>query len=80
MDIREIVKRLEQIEEQARNKRQYELEDSVGKLIEDIIEFDLEQERIFAKEVRKYIDDKIENEIVRRAYSSGSIAQAQGVI
>tara|TARA_B100001113_G_scaffold280095_1_gene234808 strand:- start:273 stop:503 length:231 start_codon:yes stop_codon:yes gene_type:complete len=76
MDIREIVKRLEQIEEQARNKRQYELEDSVGKLIEDIIEFDLEQERIFAKEVRKYIDDKIENEIVRRAYSSGSIAQA----
>ena len=77
MDIRKkIVKRLEQIEEQARDKRQYELEDSVGRLIEDIIEFDLEQERIFAQEVRKYIDDKIENEIVRRAYSSGSIAQA----
>ena len=76
MDIRQIVQRLEQIEELARDKRQYELEDSVGRLIEDIIEFDLEQERIFAQEVRKYIDDKIENEIVRRAYSSGSIAQA----
>jgi hypothetical protein len=59
MDIRKIVKRLEQIEEQARDKRQYELEDSVGRLIEDIIEFDLEQERIFAQEVRKYIDDNI---------------------
>ena len=76
MDIRDIVKRLEKIENDARDKRQYELEDSVGRLIEDIIEFDLEQERIFAQEVRKYIDDKIENEIVRRAYSSGSIAQA----
>ena len=76
MDIRDLVKRLEEIETQARDKREYEVEDSVGRLIEDIIEFDLEQERIFAQEVRKYIDDKIENEIVRRAYSSGSIAQA----
>ena len=47
MDITEIVKRLEQIETEARNKRQYELEDSVGRLIEDIIEFDLEEERQF---------------------------------
>ena len=47
MDIREIVKRLETIEAEARDKRQYELEDSVGKLIEDIIEIDLEQEREF---------------------------------
>ena len=76
MDIREIVKRLEQIEEQARDKRQYELEDSVGRLIEDIIEFDLEQEREFRKEVSKYIDDKIENEIVARAIKNGTIAKA----
>mgnify|MGYP003142755143 CR=1 FL=1 len=76
MDITEIVKRLEQIETEARDKRQYELEDSVGRLIEDIIEFDLEQERQFRNEVSKYIDNKIENEIVRRALESGSIAKA----
>ena len=76
MDIREIVKRLEQIETEARDKRQYDLEDSVGRLIEDIIEFDLEQERQFRNEVSKYIDNKIENEIVRRAIESGSIAKA----
>tara|TARA_B100001287_G_C22351071_1_gene375190 strand:- start:264 stop:494 length:231 start_codon:yes stop_codon:yes gene_type:complete len=76
MDITEIVKRLEQIETEARDKRQYDLEDSVGRLIEDIIEFDLEQERQFRNEVSKYIDNKIENEIVRRALESGSIAKA----
>tara|TARA_B100000900_G_scaffold342177_1_gene305488 strand:+ start:364 stop:594 length:231 start_codon:yes stop_codon:yes gene_type:complete len=76
MDITEIVKRLEQIETESRDKKQYELEDSVGRLIEDIIESDLEQEREFRQEVSKYIDEKIEKEIVRRAYTSGSIAQA----
>ena len=76
MDIRDLVKRLEEIETQARDKQQYELEDSVGRLIEDIIEFDLEEERQFRKEISRYIDDKIESELVRRAYASGSIAQA----
>ena len=76
MDIREIVKRLEQIETQARDKREYEVEDSIGRLIEDIIEDDLETERKFANEVRKYIDDKIENEIVKRAIENGTIAKS----
>jgi len=76
MDIRELVKRLEKIETEARDKSQLELEDSVGRLIEDLIEEDLESERQFRKEVSKYIDEKIESEIVRRAYASGSIAQA----
>jgi hypothetical protein len=76
MDIREIIKRLEDIESKARDKKQFELEDSVGTLIEDIIENDIEEEKQFRKEVSKYIDDKIEKEIVIRAYSSGSIAQA----
>ena len=67
---------LEELETQARDKRHYELEDSIGRLIEDIIEDDIEQERQFRKEVSKYIDEKIESEIVRRAYASGSIAQA----
>ena len=76
MDIRDLVKRLEEIETQARDKREYEVEDSVGRLIEDLIEEDLENERVFAKEVRKYIDDKIENEIVARAIKKGTIAKA----
>ena len=76
MDIRDIVKRLEQIETEARNKRQYELEDSVGRLIEDLIEEDLENERQFRDEVSKYIDEKIENEIVARAIKNGTIAKA----
>ena len=76
MDIREIVNRLEQLETEARDKKQYELEDSVGRLIEDIIENDLEEERKFRKEVSEYIDEKIERELVRRAYASGSMAQA----
>ena len=76
MDIRDIIKRLEEIETEARDEREYGLEDSIGRLIEDIIEDDLEQERKFRQEVSKYIDEKIENEIVRRAVASGSIAQA----
>ena len=76
MDIRQIVRRLEELESEARDKRHYELEDSIGRLIEDIIEVDMEQERQFRKQVSKYIDEKIESEIVRRAVASGSIAQA----
>ena len=76
MDIREIIKRLEEIETEARDEREYGLEDSIGRLIEDIIEDDLEQEREFRKEVSEYIDEKIEKELVRRAYASGSMAQA----
>ena len=75
MDITEIVKRLEQIETEARDKKQYELEDSVGRLIEDIIENDLEQERQFREEVSKYIDDKIENELIQKAIKNGTIAE-----
>ena len=44
-------------------------------MTDDIVEW-IEEEKQFRKEVSKYIDDKIEKEIVRRAYSSGSIAQA----
>ena len=60
MDIRDLVKRLEDIETEARDKREYGLEDSIGRLIEDLIEEDLETERQFRKEVSKYIDEKIE--------------------
>jgi len=76
MDIRDLVKRIEEIETQARDKREYEVEDSVGRLIEDLIEEDLENERVFAKQISKYIDEKIENEIVARAVKNGTIAKA----
>jgi len=76
MDIREIIKRLEDIETEARDEREYGLEDSIGRLIEDIIEFDLEKERKFRNEVSKYVDEKIENEIVARAIKNGTIAKA----
>ena len=75
MDIRDLVKRLEEIETQARDKREYEVEDSVGRLIEDLIEEDLETERAFRKEISKYIDEKIENEIIARAIKNGTIAK-----
>jgi len=76
MDIRDLIKRLEQIETQARDKREYDVEDSVGRLIEDLIEEDLESERVLAKEISEYIDEKIENEIVARAVKNGTIAKA----
>ena len=76
MDIREIIKRLEDIETEARDEREYGLEDSIGRLIEDIIEFDLEEGRKFRNEVSKYVDEKIENEIVARAIKNGTIAKA----
>jgi hypothetical protein len=76
MDIREIIKRLEDIETEARDEREYGLEDSIGRLIEDIIEFDLEEERKFRNEVSKYVDEKIENEIIAKAVKNGTIAKA----
>ena len=37
MDIREIIKRLEELETKARDKKQYELEDSIGKMIDVLL-------------------------------------------
>jgi hypothetical protein len=75
MDIRDIIQRLETIEAEARDKKQFELEDSIGILIEDIIEDDLELNRKMAQDIRRYVDDKIENEIIKRAIKNGTIAK-----
>jgi hypothetical protein len=75
MDIRDIIQRLETIEAEARDKKQFDLEDSIGILIEDIIEDDLELNKQMAQEIRKYVDDKIENEIIKRAIKNGTIAK-----
>ena len=76
MDIRDIIQRLETLEAEARDKKQFDLEDSIGILIEDIIEDDLEVSRQMAQNIRKYVDEKIENEIVARAIKNGTIAKA----
>ena len=55
MDIRDLISRLEKIETEARDKSEHDVEDSVGRLIEDLIEEDLENERVFAKEVSKFL-------------------------
>jgi hypothetical protein len=75
MDIRDIIQRLETIEAEARDKKQFDLEDSIGILIEDIIEDDLELNKQMAQEIRKFVDDKIENEIIKRAIKNGTIAK-----
>jgi len=75
MDIRDIIQRLETIEAEARDKKQFDLEDSIGILIEDIIEDDLELNRQMAQDIRKYVDEKIENEIIKRAIKNGTIAK-----
>ena len=75
MDIRDIIQRLETIEAEARDKKQFELEDSIGILIEDIIEDDLELNKQMAQDIRRYVDDKIENEIIKRAIKNGTIAK-----
>jgi len=75
MDIRDIIQRLETIEAEARDKKQFELEDSIGVLIEDIIEDDLELNKQMAQDIRRYVDDKIENEIIKRAIKNGTIAK-----
>ena len=76
MNIRELVRRLEKIENRCRKNNDEDTLIMVGRLIEDLIEDDLEAEKEFRNEVRKYIDKTIEEQVVERAMYSGSIAQA----
>ena len=76
MKIRELVKRLEKIEARLQKKKDYDTEQEVGKLIEDIIEHDLQAEKQIRNEIAKFIDKTIEERVVEEAMYSGSIAQA----
>ena len=76
MNIRELVRKSEKIEERLSKKKDTDTMEMVSKLIEDLIEDDIEAEKLFREEVRKFIDDKIEEQVVERAMYSGSIAQA----
>jgi len=76
MKIRELVRRLEDIETSLNKKRDTENYEAVGELIEDIIEFDIKAEKEIRREIKKFIDKEIEDRLVEEAMSSGSMAQA----
>jgi hypothetical protein len=76
MNLRELVRRLEKIENKLKENKDTDTESMVGVLIEDLIEQDMEAEKAFRKEVKEFIDKTIEEKVVEQAMYSGSIAQA----
>ncbi len=76
MNLRELVRQLEKIEDNLRKNNDEETLSMVGRLIEDLIEQDMEAEKAFREEVKEFIDKTIEEKVVERAMYSGSIAQA----
>ena len=76
MNLRELVRRLEKIEERCRKNKDFDTESMVGILIEDLIEDDMKAEKAFREEVKEFIDKTIEEKVVESAMYSGSIAQA----
>ena len=76
MEIRDLVRRLEKIENRCRENNDEDTLVMVGRLIEDLIEDDMEAEKAFRNEVRNFIDKTIEEKVVEQAMYSGSIAQA----
>ena len=76
MNIRELVRRLEKIEDKLRELNDEDTLVMVGRLVEDLIEDDMKAEKAFREEVKEFIDKTIEEKVVERAMYSGSIAQA----
>jgi|TARA_R110001632_G_scaffold133136_2_gene247660 hypothetical protein len=76
MNLRELVRRLEKIEDRLRESNDEDTLAMMNKLIEDLIEDDMEAEKAFRAEVKEFIDKTIEEKVVEQAMYSGSIAQA----
>ena len=76
MNLRDLVRRLEKIEDKLQKNNDEDTLVMVGKLVEDLIEDDLEAEKAFRAEVKEFIDKTIEEKVVEQAMYSGSIAQA----
>ena len=76
MNLRDLVRRLEKIEDKLRELNDEDTLVMVGKLVEDLIEDDMEAEKAFRAEVKQFIDKTIEEKVVEQAMYSGSIAQA----
>ena len=56
MNLRELVRRLEKIEDKLRELNDDDTLVMVGRLIEDLIEDDMEAEKVFRKELTRFID------------------------
>jgi|TARA_R100000541_G_scaffold9196_1_gene16743 hypothetical protein len=76
MNLRDLVRRLEKIEDKLRKNNDEDTLVMVNRLVEDLIEDDLEAEKAFRAEVKEFIDKTIEEKVVEQAMYSGSIAQA----
>ena len=76
MNLRDLVRRLEKIEDRLRESNDEDTLAMMNKLIEDLIEDDMEAEKAFRAEVKEFIDKTIEEKVVEEAMYSGSIAQA----
>ena len=76
MNLRDLVRRLEKIEDKLRELNDEDTLEMVNKLVEDLIEDDMEAEKAFRAEVKEFIDKTIEEKVVEQAMYSGSIAQA----
>ena len=64
MNLRDLVRRLEKIEDKLRELNDEDTLVMVGRLIEELIEDDMEAEKAFRKEVKEFIDKKIEEKVV----------------
>ncbi len=60
MNLRELVRRLEKIEDKLRELKDEDTLVMVGKLVEDLIEDDMEAEKAFRKEVKELMEKTIE--------------------
>ena len=76
MNLRDLVRRLEKIEDKLRENNVEDTLVMVGRLVEDLIEDDMKAEKAFREEVKEFIDKTIEEKVVEHAMYSGSIAQA----
>ena len=63
MNLRDLVRRLEKIEDKLRKNNDEDTLVMVGKLVEDLIEDDMEAEKAFRAEVKEFIDKTIEEKV-----------------
>ncbi len=76
MNLKDLVRRLEKIEDKLRENNDEDTLVMTNKLVEDLIEDDMEAEKAFRAEVKEFIDKTIEEKVVEQEMYSGSIAQA----
>ena len=59
MNLRELVRRLEKIEDKLRNNNYEDTLEMINKLIEDLIEDDMKAEKAFRVRLREFIDTEV---------------------